>query len=397
MPQVSGRVVEVNPSLEPGGVLPAGAVAVKLERADYELALRQAELTLATRRNALADAKVALEVSRHEVTTAQSALDQANATVMQAEASYRIELGEQDVAKYAWDMAEGREEASEQDRELALREPYLTQAKATVASAKAGLASAEAKLEIAKEAVTTSETAVNTAKINVEEAEAGVTQARLDLARTNVSVPFDAVVAERAVSVGAQVSTGTALAVLVERAAFWVEVSIPYDRLKWIQLPKDGQPGAAATVRLGGSLADTTSWRGEVVRCLPAIEESGRKVRLLVRVPDPLGQNAIPLLLNAFVTLDIAGPELEDVFVIPRRCIHNGNEVWVRNTEGRLAIQTIQPIWGDEDTVLIRDGVTEGDQLVTSDISSPVAGLKLALPAIEALPDGSATGGQGSD
>ncbi len=381
MAQVAGRVVKVDPALEPGNRVQAGTVAVAIEQADYELAVQQAEAALVQKRNALADARVAVGVSKSGVVTAESALAQAKAAVVDAEYSYRLELGEQDVARHEWQMVEDRDTASDLDRELALRQPHLRKAEADVASAKAGVTSAEASLAVAQANVTTAETAVGTAEASVKDAEATVAQARLDLARTTVTVPFDAVVSERNATVGTEVTTQTTLATLVDRTAFWVEVSVPYDNLAWIELPRDGKDGAKATVRIAGAMAETASWEGQVVACLPTIETSGREVRLLVQIPNPLEQNSIPLLLNAFVTLEIAGPPLDDVFVIPRRCLHNGNEAWVRDSEGRMAIRAVKTLWGNEESVVVRDGLAAGEELVLSDISSPVSGLKLLLPA----------------
>lgn len=381
MAQVAGRVTEVDPRLDPGRFVTAGMVAVALDRTDYELAVRRAEATLAQRRNALQDANVAVGVAKDEVQTAESAVAQAQAAVVDAEYSYKLELGEQDVARHEWGMVEHHDTASELDRELTLRQPHLRKAEAGVSSAQAGVVSAQAKLSIAHANVTTAETAVTTVNATVQDAEAALAQARLDLERTTVTVPFDAVVSERAVVVGTQVSTQTVLATLVDRTAFWIEVSVPYDRLPWVQLPQEGKQGATAVVRVAGAMAQAASWQGQVVGCLPEIEANGRQARLLIEIAKPLEQKAIPLLLNTFVTTEIAGPTLADVFVIPRRCLHNGNEVWLRNGEGRLAIRTVDIVWGNEETVVTRDNLTEGEELVVSDISSPVSGLKLALPA----------------
>ena len=392
--QVGGRIESVHPALEPGGALPAGAVAASLERIDYELAARRAEASLGQKRNALADARTTLAIRQLEVATARSAAEQKAAALATAEADYRLELGEQAVARSGWERIEDRETTTELDRELALRQPHLRKAEANVAAAKAALASARTAVEIAEASVRAAETAILTAEIGVADAETALAQARLDLERTAVAAPFAAMVAERAAVPGMEVTSQTALARLVDRSAFWIEISLPYDRLRWIRLPEGETPGAAATVRVAGAMAGVAAWQGRVVRCLPAVEESGRQARLLVEVSDPLGQNAVPLLLNAFVTVEIEGPDLEGVFVLPRHCVHNGNEVWLRGEDGRMAIRRIESVWSNREVIVAREGLAEGEQLVTSDISSPVSGLKLALPAreTEARPGGSGQG-----
>lgn len=363
--RVSGRVVAVHPALEPGGRLAAGDVAVSLDRTDYELAVSRGETQLVKARVAVEEAEIALSQTK-------SAVVQAESQQITAEYNYKIELGYQEVAKHEWEMLDNKANVTELEKELTLRKPHLRKAEGDVQSAEAGVA-------VAKEKVKSAEASLATAQAALHDAEVALSQARLDLERTSVKVPFAAVVLERTVSMGSQVTTQTELASLVDAAAFWVEVSVPMDRLPWITVRQGDQPGATAVLRPTGVLATSAEWPGEVIRLLPSLEENGRQARLLVEVRNPLETGRLPLLLGAFVQAEIAGPELPDVFAIPRAAVHNGNEVWIRNGEGRLAVCPVPIEWSDSEVVVTRSGVAEGDMLVISDIASPVPGMQLAL------------------
>jgi len=131
-------------------------------------------------------------------------------------------------------------------------------------------------------------------------------------------------------------------------------------------------------------MAITAEWPGEVIRRLPSLEANGRQARMLVEVRNPLEIGRLPLLLGSFVQAEIRGPELTDIFVIPRAAVHNGNEVWIRNGEGRLKVSPVVAEWSDGDVVVTRSGVEEGEALVVSDIPSPVPDMQLALLGEEA-------------
>ncbi len=363
--RVAGRVASVHPALEPGGRLAAGEVAVSLDRTDYELALSRAETQQAK-------ARVAVEEAEISVDQTKSAVVQAESAQVTAEYNYKIELGYQEVAKHEWEMLDNKATTTELEKELTLRKPHLRKAESDVKSAEAGVA-------VAKEKVKAGEASVATAKAALRDADVAVDQARLDLARTEVKVPFAAVVLERTASMGSEVTTQTQLASLVDAAAFWVEVSVPMDRLPWIVVRQGDTPGAAVVLHPTGVLAASAQWPGEVIRRLPALEENGRQARLLVEVRNPLETGSLPLLLGGFVQAEIAGPELAGVFVVPRSAVHNGNEVWTRNGEGRLDVCPVTIEWSDSDVVVVRSGLEEGQMLVTSDIASPVPGMQLAL------------------
>ena len=108
VPQVSGQVVEVHPSLVAGGFFSAGEPLVVIDPRDYELALGRAEA-------AVARALVTLE----------------------------REQAEAEVARREWDDLHPGEEAPG----LVLREPQIRQAEAELAAAEADLEVARLNLE----------------------------------------------------------------------------------------------------------------------------------------------------------------------------------------------------------------------------------------------------------
>ena len=108
VPQVSGQVVEVHPSLVAGGFFRAGEALVVIEPRDYELALERAQA-------AVARSLVTLEREQAEAV----------------------------VARQEWDDLHPGEDAPG----LVLREPQIRQAEAELAAAEADLAVARLNLE----------------------------------------------------------------------------------------------------------------------------------------------------------------------------------------------------------------------------------------------------------
>jgi RND family efflux transporter MFP subunit len=363
--RVSGEVVAVHPSLEPGGRISAGEVAVTLDPKDYELALQRAETQLAAARSSL-------RIREAAVPQARGAKVKAESGVVSAEYDLKVELGYQDVAKHEWEMLDNRAQATELEQELTLRKPHLRKAQAALLAAQAGVSTAQAEIDAA-------EAQVEAQRAAVRDAEVAVAQAKLNLERTQVRVPYDAVVQNRAISVGTEVTTQTQLVSLVESGVLWIEVSVPFDRMTWVKVRQDGTPGAKAVVRPSGPLAELVEWEGEVVRLLPSLETDGRQVQLLVEVRAPLVSAKLPLLLGAFVQVQIQGPKLTNVFSVPRVALHNGTQLWLRGTDGRLVVREVSVLWSDGDIVVVEDGLEEGDMLVLTDIASPVPGMKLGL------------------
>jgi RND family efflux transporter MFP subunit len=310
-PDVSGKIVELNPNLIPGGHFRKGEILLKIDPTDYRLAVRQ-------------------------LTT----------DVAKAESDLQIEQGNQLIAQKEYKLL--GQTVSDAERALILRRPQLENLRAT-------LEAAQAKLD----------------------------QARVDLARTTIEAPFNAVVQSRAVDVGARAGESTVLATLAGTDAYWVEVSVPVSQLRWVRIPQtDGDPGAPVRVY------DTAAWgegvfrQGRVIRLEADLEEQGRMARLLIRVEDPLSLKADSkgtprMLIGSYVRVEIEGNAVASAAAIEREFIRNGNSVWVMTPEGNLAIRPVEIAFRGAEQLLVTGGIKPGERLIITDLAAPVEGMPL--------------------
>jgi RND family efflux transporter MFP subunit len=277
------------------------------------------------------------------------AVTRAESAVVEAEYALKLEGGRQEIARREWAILNGDKPADPLDKELALRQPHLRKAQADLTSARANLK-----------------------------------QARLNLERTRITVPFNAVVRSRNVELGSQVTTQEKLADLVGADAYWIEVSIPVDRLRWIAIPRRaGEPGAAVQVHNQNG----TRVSGQVIRLLSDLEAEGRMARLLVEVRNPLGDDPAseahpPLILGEYVRVAIQGRALDNVYRIPRTALRDNARIWIARDDETLQIREVAPLWRDADYVLLQEGLAPGERLIISDLTAAVDGM-----AVQERPD----------
>lgn len=298
--RVAGEVVAMDPGFVDGGLLVKDDEILRIDPADYELAL--------------AAARSSLETARF---------------------NHKLELGRQDVARREWELLNAAADASEMERELALRLPHLAASRAALAAA-----------------------------------EAGVQKASLDLERASIRAPFNAVVLTRNVNVGSQASPQDVLARLAGTDVYWVTVSIPVDRLGWVTVPGS----RAHLVAASGAVRE-----GIVINRLADLEQKGRMARLVVAVDDPLclkpgNEDLAPLLLGEYVRAAVEGRRLDGVYSMPRKALREDRYVWLARS-GKLAIAPVEVLWRDAARVLFRDGISDGDSLIVSDLPIPIQGM----------------------
>ncbi len=270
-----------------------------------------------------------------EVQKAQSALDKAFS-------SLAIEKGSQMIAKEELKLINEVSKDEIKGTDLALRKPQLIQV-----------------------------------KTEVDRARADLEKARLNLSRTKVLVPFNALVLDRQVNIGSLVTTQGVLATLVDVDAYRVEAQVPPDRLEALSISET--KGSEVIIH---SQYSKQTWQGKVVRTTGKMSGKSRMAGVIIMVPDPLGlkdqKKNLPLLLDDHVAVKILGKPLENVFSLSRSILRDGNTVWVYNS-GVLEIKEVSLAWKEDGQVFVKSGIKSGDAVITSDLPAPVKGMALQL------------------
>ena len=282
----------------------------------------------------------------------QLAVQQLASEVARVEADWQIELGRQRVARKEYELL--GETVTDEEKALMLREPQL-------ANIKAVLDATKARLE----------------------------QARLDLQRTVVTAPFNAVVISREIDLGTSVSPSATLATLVGSDSYWIDALVPSSLLKWISTGQEGRADGSQ-VRVYDSAAwGAAQYRaGRVLGLTAMVEEQGRMAKLLVEIPDPLalrtGAKGQPeLLLGSYVRAEIDGASVPQAALVERDLVRDGSRLWIMDERNTLDIRPVEIAFRGQEYVLVTGGIREGERLITSNLPSPVEGMSLRTMAAE--------------
>lgn len=311
-PELSGRVKWQSPELVAGGRFEKGEPVLRIDPRDYQLAVESFRS----------------QVNRQKLELA-------------------VEQRRGEVAKREWESF-GDLAASEAQKELAQRKPYL-----------------------------------EASELALKAAQSSLKKAQLDLERTTLRAPFNAMVVSENVDVGQLIGPQDRVATLVGTDEYRVQVSVPVASLRTIRVRKGEEPGSKVRVTQHVG-SDVIVREGEIIRQLPDLDPGGSMARLLVNIPDPLGEDdSLPLLLGSFVDVAAEAEPIDDAIEIPRTALHGGARVFVMNDEQLLEIRDVEIGWSTEHTVLLTAGVEPGERIVTSRIATPVPNMPLRTAAPE--------------
>jgi hypothetical protein len=173
------------------------------------------------------------------------------------------------------------------------------------------------------------------------------------------------------------------LATLAATDIFWAEISLPVTKLAWFDLSKKqekGEAGASPTKILLHSL-NQPSLTGKIITLTPDLDKDGLMARMLVAITDPLGlqKQHPPVLLGSFVTAEIVGRKLQNVYRIPRAALQENNLLLIADKDDRLVAKPVTVAYYGINSVLVDSGLNPGDRLIISKLAAPINGMALKI------------------
>ncbi|MBL1436014.1 MAG: hypothetical protein COB08_007430 [Rhodobacteraceae bacterium] len=367
--QVGGTALYVNSALRKGKILPEGTLLLRLSPEDFNLAIAQA---------------------RANIRAAEAKLAELTVSAQNQQAALAIE--EDALALKATDLARSDSLfASQAISQMVLdgaRTAYLAQSQ-KVLGIRSGLALLPTQQEAQQEQIAVYR--------------ASLASAALNLARSELRLPFAARVSLATVEEGQFVKAGQTIASFdgIDAADIEAQVSVAdLSRLLGEVRAQAGllafdpesmssvlkSLGIEATVRLqlGDEVAE---WPATLDRISNVIDPKSGTLGVIVRVENaygnPDGAVRPPLTKGMFVEVTLTAPPIVGV-VIPRAAIDQGR-VLLADGDGRLLVQPIVPVLVQGEIALVKDGLPAGSHVVVSAPRPVIQGMLLILTVDEAL------------
>ncbi|MFJ1303017.1 EmrA/EmrK family multidrug efflux transporter periplasmic adaptor subunit [Pseudomonadota bacterium AL_CKDN230030165-1A_HGKHYDSX7] len=341
---VHGNLVQITPQV-PGTVIAieaddtesvkAGQPMVRLDPADTDVALQQAEAKLAQTVRQVRTLYVQNDALAADVDVRQADIERAQADLTRAQSDLKRR------------QALGRS-GGVSGEEILHAETALKTAQSGLAQARAALASARARLATNLALTQGTEVAQHP---DVREAAAALRNAWLNQSRTVLPAPVSGMVARRNAQVGQRVAPGSVLMNIVPLDQVWVEANFKEGQLRHMRV---GQPVTLKADLYGGDVVyhgkvvGLDAGTGSAFALLPAQNATGNWIKVVQRVPvrialDPedLKQHPLRIGLSMDVEVDIGKDEGKPLTDVQR-------------AEPVLSTAVFEPAHGDADALIAR-------------------------------------------
>jgi RND family efflux transporter MFP subunit len=345
--EVRGQIVDISASFKEGDFVKKGTRLIQIDPRTYKLEVQ--------RRNVqIKQAEAEIKRLQQEVLNLQARIKIAKSDVSLAEGEYfRLKklIDRKVIAQSTLDKAEQQYLASRQrlqtlENQLALTGPQKEQL-------------------LAQRDLT---------KVLFQEAQ-------LDLERSGSIALFDGWVLEKTVEVGQHVNVGQNMGRIYSAGQLDIEVRIPVKDFKWF--PADlNQDTAVETDIIFETDGAQRTWNGRVSRIKAEMDERTRTLPMVVEVDEASGaaedQGSLRLRPGMFVRVRIKGKVVDQAFVLPRHVVYPGDIVYTFK-DNRLMIKPVSVLRAYKDSVIVSQGLAEGDQIIKTPLSAATDGMLLRV------------------
>ena len=359
--EVSGTVVFRHPELRRGAILPAGTELLRIDPADYRLAVAEIEANIR-----VVDAQLALLDARARNTKRSLAIEERS-----------LDLGRKQLDRTRELLRRGAVSQSDADREersVLAGEQAVQNLRNAVRLLPAERAAQRAQRDRLKSQLET---------------------ARRNLDRTTVVAPFTCRIAAVNVEAAQFAARGQVLVEADSLDVAEVVAQVPMSRVLALSRSRVGPaPEAAAVIpRLREELRVVVrlhsgdvaiEWPGRFSRMSDTVDPRTRTIGVIVAVDQPYRQaqsgRRPPLVKNMYVEVEFRGRPRPDAVVIPRAALR-GRQVFVVGPEDRLEFRDVEVSFSQANFVVLGSGLDPGERVVISDLPSAAKGMLLAPEA----------------
>ncbi|MFP6581797.1 MAG: hypothetical protein VCD00_04505 [Candidatus Hydrogenedentota bacterium] len=360
--EVAGLVTAIHPHLEVGGIIPAGEVLFEIDARDYE----------------------ALAVQ------SSASVDQLSNSIRRLTKQYAIDKERLKTFERTRGLAKG-----EFERVKSLYEKDKVGTQSQVDNAEMGFNNANDAYDQLSQSIDLFPIRIEEAKNALTSSQAMADLAATNLARTKVSVTFDARIKSVTLERGQFVSPGAPILTLADDSL--LEITIPLDSRvarKWLKF--QDSTGSRGTAWFGQiqKVPVTIGWTGDQGKSqwkgtLERVEKFDQQTRQTAIVARVTAQDANrptsgdqPLVEGMFCKIAIPGKTAHNVVEVPLECVSFSRDdegyrsVFVAKTaeDGRFRLDSIRVreshIAGE--SIFLSEGIDEGTMIVTTRLINPL-------------------------
>lgn len=223
------------------------------------------------------------------------------------------------------------------------------------------------------------------ATANVQSAEAAEAKARVDIERSVIRAPYDAMVLARTASLGNLANQQQPLGRLVAVSKAEVRLPLTAVQLSRIAVSRLSSGGAPIDITLTSAADDAVQWPAQLVRVEAAVDQVNQVTYAIAEIDTPYKGHDKPLTIGTFVNVSIPANPIKNAYSVNESALVNDAFVWVINADGKLKKLAAKRMQSSEGSVFLnieREDLTPPLRIATRPLTNFKNGDKVKAAVI---------------
>lgn len=170
------------------------------------------------------------------------------------------------------------------------------------------------------------------ARANIDAAQTAIDKAEVDLTRTMIKAPYDAVVTARTASLGNYATAQNSLGTLIATEKAEIRIPLTAEQMKRIEF-SEGEP---LEITLTSPSQPNLKWAARLTRMEPTLDPQNQVRYAIATIENPYINKISPLPVGSFVNISIPTAEIKNAYKIPESALVNDKYVWLVDREKNL-------------------------------------------------------------
>ncbi len=187
------------------------------------------------------------------------------------------------------------------------------------------------------------------ARANIDAAQTAIKKAELDLARTHIKAPYNAVVTNRTAALGNYATAQSTLGSVIATEKAEIRIPLTAEQMMRIKISDHDQP----EISLTSPANPDVKWTAKLTRIEPTIDPKNQVSYAIATIDHPYKNEIAPLPVGSFVNISIPTTQITNAYKIPESAIVNDSYIWLVDQKNLLVRANVVRIQSDKEFAFV--------------------------------------------
>lgn len=214
---------------------------------------------------------------------------------------------------------------------------------------------------------------LETALARVVAAKAALEKSERDLERTKIRSPYESKIKNTNIELGSLLSPGTTIGSIYSADKYEIRLPVSISDYDFVEF--DFSSEVSFQTDIAGA---QYKWTGQLLRTESQVDRSSQSIFLVASIENSELKDKF-LVPGIYLKAKLFGKKIKDTYSVPRGALIGKNRIIIALENDTVSFKEVTIIRSSREEVIISEGISKGDRIVTTPIPNAIEGMKVNI------------------